>query len=150
VLGDARACEASMGAAMRAMEQSDPVNDPAWIAHFTPAYLADEFAHCYRDLDRPRQAREQAEIALAGHPETQVRRRVVDTLLLATSHLQEGDVDAACSAGEVALDMVARVRSARAGEYLRDFDRRLEPHQTVPKVIAFRQRASEVAQPLAA
>ncbi|MCF2529475.1 transcriptional regulator [Yinghuangia soli] len=131
-LGDVRACESSLARAETAMEQSRPDEDPVWIAHFDRAYLADEFAHCYRDLDRPRQAEEAARAALEGHAETRVRRRAVDTLLLATAHLQQNRLDEACAVAGDALHLVTRLHSARGEEYLRDFQRRLAPYGAEP------------------
>jgi hypothetical protein len=144
VVGDEVSCATAMSRAGKAMAKSRPDEDPAWIAHFTPAYLADEFAHCYRDLAKSRQCREQAETALANHAESHVRRRAMDTLVLATSYLQEGEVDGACAAGTEALELIGRVRSARGGDYLRDFDRRLEPYQASATVTEFRGRVSEL------
>ncbi|WP_436786205.1 transcriptional regulator [Yinghuangia sp. YIM S10712] len=131
-LGDMRACESALARAETAMERSRPEEDPGWIAHFDRAYLADEFAHCYRDLDRPRQAEQAARAALEGHAETRVRRRAVDTLLLATAHLQQNRLDEACAVAADALGLVARLRSERGQEYLRDFQRRLAPWAAEP------------------
>src|SRR3954447_10839450 len=54
LLGDARAAQSASGAAVAAMERADgradSGDDPAWISHFDHAYLADELAHCHRDL----------------------------------------------------------------------------------------------------
>ncbi|MDI2132833.1 transcriptional regulator [Yinghuangia seranimata] len=136
-LGDVRACESALARAETEMERSRPDEDPVWIAHFDRAYLADEFAHCYRDLDRPRQAEQAARAALEGHAETRVRRRAVDTLLLATAHLQQNRLDEACAVAEDALDLVGRLHSARGQEYLRDFQRRLSAHGSEPVVRAF-------------
>ena len=70
-----------------------------------------------------------ARAALDGHADTRVRRRAVDTLLLATAHLQQNRLDEACAVGAEALDLVGRLHSARGNEYLKDFQRRLEPYR---------------------
>jgi hypothetical protein len=145
VLGDARSCEAALTRAAMEMEKSDPQQDPDWIGHFTPAYLADEFAHCYRDLDRPRQAKDHAERALAGHAQRNVRRRAVDTVLVATAYAQEREVEAACAAGTAAIDLLAQLRSHRGVEYLHDLDRRLDPYRDSTPVRAFRERLGRLA-----
>jgi hypothetical protein len=144
VVGDEASCAAAMSRATKAMAKARPAEDPAWISHFTPSYLADEFAHCYRDLGKPRQSREQAQAALAGHAESHVRRRAMDTLVLATSYVQEGEIEGACETGGQALELIGRVRSSRGFDYLRDFDRRLEPYQASATVTRFRERAAEV------
>ncbi|MFI1582189.1 transcriptional regulator [Embleya sp. NPDC020630] len=144
LLGDARACEGSLARAQSAMDLALPDEDPAWISHFSQAYLSDEFAHCYRDLDRPRQAEAAARAALEGHADTRVRRRAVDTLLLATAHLQQNRLDEACAVGAEALDLVGRLHSARGLEYLKDFQRRLEPYRDEPLVREFAEAVHAV------
>lgn len=145
VLGDVKACEAALSRASAEMEKSDPSLDPEWIAHFTPAYLADEFAHCYRDLNRPRQAKDHAQRALAGHAERHVRRRAVDTVLIAIALVQEREIEGACAAGSAAIDMLAQLRSHRGVEYLHDLDRRLDPYQETLAVRGFRERLGRLA-----
>jgi hypothetical protein len=145
VLGDVRSCEAALARAAAEMEKSNPQEDPDWIRHFTPAYLSDEFAHCYRDLDRPRQAKDHAQRALAEHAPGHVRRRVVDTVLVATAYAQEREVEAACATGSQAIEMLSQLRSHRGIEYLHDLDRRLDPYQDSSAVRGFRERLGRLA-----
>jgi hypothetical protein len=53
-LGDARACDAALAAAIREFDQRNPGDDPAWFQYFNEAELAAEFGHCFRDLGRAR------------------------------------------------------------------------------------------------
>ncbi|MHA6760794.1 transcriptional regulator [Streptacidiphilus sp. PAMC 29251] len=140
LLGDARSCEAVAGRAVEAMEHSRPEEDPEWIRHFDAAYLADELAHCHRDLDQPKQSARHAERALHGHPETRVRRRAVDLVLLATAQLQLRDIEQACETGARAVELLSGLRSARGAEYLDDFRRRLEPYREQRAVREFQAR----------
>ena len=58
--GDARAAQVAVGAGGRrdgARPTPPSGDDPAWIAHFDQAYLADELAHCHRDLGQARGGR---------------------------------------------------------------------------------------------
>ena len=88
LMGDARACAGGAdGRCRRWTARRDagrPGDDPAWIAHFDQAYLADELAHCHRDLRpgrrRPRGGRRRR---WTGHPEARARRRAIGLLLLA-------------------------------------------------------------------
>ncbi|MFC7470080.1 hypothetical protein ACFQVA_24680 [Actinomadura keratinilytica] len=79
LLGDGSAADAAMGRAADSMEQAgtESADDPVWISHFDHAYLADELAHCHRDLGRPAQAARYAEQALVppGHPGQAARHR---------------------------------------------------------------------------
>ncbi|EFL00656.1 transcriptional regulator [Streptomyces sp. SPB78] len=74
----------------------DRDGDPEWIAHFDEAYLADELAHCHRDLGEPEQAERAASRALAGHPESRTRRRAIGYVLLATAHVQQREIEEGC------------------------------------------------------
>ncbi|UKY53197.1 transcriptional regulator [Streptomyces inhibens] len=121
LLGDARTCGILMDKATEAMTHVDPDNTPDWIAHFDRAYLADELAHCYRDLKQPRLAARRAEEALARHSQTRVRRRTIDLLLLASALVQAGDIEDACQVAKQAITLLARLRSALGERYLETF-----------------------------
>ncbi|MFC1415299.1 transcriptional regulator [Streptacidiphilus cavernicola] len=141
LLGDARSCEAVAGRAVEAMEHSRPDDDPEWIGHFDAAYLADELAHCHRDLDQPKQSARQAESALRGHPETRVRRRAVDLVLLATAQLRMRDVEQSCETAARAVELLSGLRSARGAEYLDEFRKKLEPYREQRAVREFQARS---------
>ncbi|WP_418957649.1 transcriptional regulator [Streptomyces tritici] len=142
LLGDARTFDAVAGRAVRALEQADPESgdDPAWIAHFDHAYLADELAHGHRDLGRPEEAARAAEEALSGLPETRARRRAIGLVLLASAQVQRREVEQACHTGTRALELLGALRSSRGAEYLEDLQQRLEPYATEPAVREFGAR----------
>ncbi|UQI48361.1 transcriptional regulator [Streptomyces sp. HU2014] len=144
LLGDARSFQIVAARALGKLEQAENTaesgDDPTWIRHFDHAYLADELAHCHRDLGQPEQARRHAEDALAGHPEGRVRRRAIGLLLLATAQVQQRDVDEACSTGTRALELLGTLRSNRGAEYLDDFQQRLAPYREEPVVREFGAR----------
>ncbi|MFE4643708.1 transcriptional regulator [Streptomyces sp. NPDC056730] len=142
LMGDARTCEAAVGRAVTALEQSGDASgdDPDWIAHFDQAYLADELAHCYRDLGRPEEAARHAEDSLAGHPESRARRRAIGLVLLATSQVQQREVEEACRTGTRAAELLGALRSSRGAEYLDDLQQRLEPYANEPAVREFAAR----------
>ncbi len=147
-LGDARTCGAVAGRAVEAMDRAetagDSGDDPVWIRHFDRAYLADELAHCHRDLRQARETVEQAEQSLAGHPEGRARRRAIGLLLLADGHLQRREVEHACHTGTKAVEILAGLRSERGAEYLEDFRQRLEPYANEPVVREFSARSEWV------
>ncbi|MFF8959504.1 transcriptional regulator [Streptomyces sp. NPDC014894] len=142
LLGDSRTCHTVAGKAIAALERAEPESgdDPPWIAHFDHAYLADELAHCHRDLGRPEAAAHQATAALDGHPETRARRRAIGLVLLATAQVQQREVEQACHTGGRALELLARLRSSRGAEYLEDLQQRLEPFADEPAVREFGAR----------
>ncbi|MEV0261656.1 transcriptional regulator [Streptomyces sp. NPDC050617] len=144
LLGDARACQAVAGRAVTALEKADGEgesgDEPVWIRHFDQAYLADELAHCHRDLGQAEPAKRRAEEALSGHPEGRVRRRAIGLLLLATAHVQQREVEEACHAGTRAVELLGSLRSNRGAEYLDDFQQRLEPYRDESVVREFGAR----------
>ncbi len=141
-LGDQESCRRCASAALAAMDRTgeDSGDDPAWIGHFDAAYLADELAHCHRDLDQGEAAQQRAAEALAGHPPTRARRRAIGLLLLATGQLQGGDLEHALHSAEEANTVLAGLRSGRAADYLSDFRNRLQPHQEEAVVRDFTAR----------
>ncbi|SEG32831.1 transcriptional regulator [Actinacidiphila yanglinensis] len=143
LLGDARTFATVAGMALDAMDRSQPDQDPPWIAHFDHAYLADELAHCHRDLGQAEPAARRAKEALAAHPVTRARRRAIDLLLLADTQVQQRELDAACHTGGEAVTLLSGLRSNRGAEYLDDFRRSLEPFAAEPVVRAFHARLDE-------
>ncbi|GLW70344.1 hypothetical protein Kpho02_26430 [Kitasatospora phosalacinea] len=140
LLGDAYACESVAAKALAAMEQRNPADDPDWIVHFDEAYLADELAHCHRDLQQGERAEHYARTALELHPAHRVRRRAVDLVLLATAQLQQRDLERACETGTEAVRLLSGLRSNRGVEYLDDFRNRLEPYRGHRAVREFHAR----------
>ncbi|MFC8917565.1 transcriptional regulator [Streptomyces sp. NPDC057116] len=142
LLGDAHVCQQVAARAVAAMDRADPGSgdDPAWIAHFDQAYLADELAHCYRDLGRPEEAARAAAESLDGHPGTRARRRAIGLVLLATAQVQQREVEEACHTGARAAELLGTLRSSRGAEYLDDLRQRLEPYADEPAVREFGAR----------
>ncbi|MGP3951624.1 transcriptional regulator [Streptomyces sp. 7N604] len=133
LMGDARAFQEVAARAVAAMDRADGSSsagtgdDPPWIAHFDYAYLADELAHCHRDLGQAEAACRKAEESLAGHPESRVRRRAIGLVLLASAQVQQREIELACHTGTRAVEMLDGLRSNRGAEYLRDLRHRLAP-----------------------
>ncbi|MCT9093058.1 transcriptional regulator [Streptomyces sp. ASQP_92] len=142
LLGDARTCQIVAGRALTALEAADPESgdDPNWIAHFDHAYLADELAHCHRDLGQSEAAARRAEESLAGHPESRARRRAIGLILLATAQVQQREVEQACATGTRAVELLATLRTNRGADYLEDLQQRLEPYGDEPAVREFGER----------
>ncbi|KUH37030.1 MULTISPECIES: hypothetical protein [Streptomyces] len=142
LLGDARTCEDVAGRAVAALDRADPGSgdDPAWIAHFDHAYLADELAHCHRDLGQARAAARAATEALEGHPASRARRRAIGLVLLASAQVQQREVEQACHTGVRAAELLGTLRSSRGAEYLDDLQLRLEPFREEAAVREFTAR----------
>ncbi|MFI2639771.1 regulator [Streptomyces sp. NPDC018610] len=141
VLGEARACTTSLMRAERALESARPGDEvPFWARFFDEAQLADEFGHCHRDLQQYRTAAQYAERSLQLRSPVYARSRLFCRVVLATARLGLGDLDQACRLGAEAAGQAADMRSVRADEYVRDFERRLEPYRDAPPVRTYRDK----------
>ncbi|MFE9257128.1 regulator [Streptomyces sp. NPDC006879] len=143
VLGEVRACTASLVRAERALGSARPGEDvPYWARSFDEAQLADELAHCYRDLHQYRPAAQHAERSLQLRAPGYARSRLFCRVVLACARLGLGELDQACALGAEAAQQAMEMRSARAVEYVRDFERRLEPYRDAAPARAYRERVA--------
>ncbi|MBT2423932.1 regulator [Streptomyces sp. ISL-22] len=143
VLGEVRACTASLVRAERALEAARPGDDvPYWARFFDEAQLADEFGHCHRDLQQFRAAAQHAERSLQLRAPAYARSRLFCRVVLASARLGLGELDQACSLGAEAAGQAAEMRSVRAIEYVRDFERRLEPYRDAAPVRGYRDKVA--------
>ncbi|MEC4017190.1 regulator [Streptomyces sp. H27-D2] len=142
-LSEVRACTASLARAERALETARPGDDvPYWARLFDEAQLADEFAHCHRDLQQYRAAAQHAERSLQLRGTAYARSRVFCRLVLASARLGLGELEQACAQGAEAAQQASEMRSVRALEYVRDFERRLEPYRDAAAVRGYRERVA--------
>ncbi|WP_438488378.1 regulator [Streptomyces sp. S186] len=143
VLGEVRACTAALARAERALESARPGDDtPYWARFFDEAQLADELAHCHRDLQQYRAASQHAERSLQLRAAGFARSRLFCRVVLATARLGLGELEQACTLGAEAALQASEMRSVRAHEYVRDFERRLEPYRDAPAVRGYRERVA--------
>ncbi|HEY3478440.1 MAG TPA: regulator, partial [Streptomyces sp.] len=142
LLGEVRACTAALARAERSLDTARSGDDvPYWARFFDEAQLADEFAHCHRDLQQYRAAVQHAERSLQLRAPGYARSRLFCRTVLAAARLGLGEVDAACALGLEVMQSAAEMRSVRAVEYVRDFGRRLEPYRDAGPVRRFHERA---------
>ncbi|MFB9467776.1 regulator [Streptomyces cinereospinus] len=143
VLGEVRACTASLVRAERALEAARPGDDvPHWARFFDEAQLADEFGHCHRDLQQFRAAAQHAERSLQLRHPGFARSRLFCRVVLATARLGLGELDQACQLAAEAAGQAAEMRSVRAVEYVKDFERRLEPYRDAAPVRGYRDKVA--------
>jgi hypothetical protein len=143
VLGEVRACTSSLARAERALEAAKSGEEvPHWARSFDEAQLADESGHCHRDLQQYRAAAQHAERSLQLRGAGFARGRLLCRVVLATARLGLGEVEQACALGAEAAQQAAEMRSMRAHEYVRDFERRLEPYRDAAPVRGYRERVA--------
>ncbi|MEU9924654.1 regulator [Streptomyces griseoluteus] len=143
VLGETRVCTGALVRAERALETARPGDDvPHWARFFDEAQLADELGHCHRDLHQFRAAAQHAERSLRLRSAAHARSRLFSRVVLATARLGLGDLDQACTLAAEAAAQAADMRSVRAVEYIRDFERRLEPYRDAAPARGYRERVA--------
>ncbi|MET9560673.1 regulator [Streptomyces tauricus] len=143
VLGEVRAATASLVRAERALEIARPGDEvPYWARFFDEAQLADEFGHCHRDLQQYRAAAQHAERSLQLRSPGFARSRLFCRVVLASARLGLGELDQACQLGAEAATQASEMRSVRALEYVRDFERRLEPYRDAAPVRGYRDKVA--------
>ncbi|MFC3576467.1 regulator [Streptomyces yaanensis] len=143
VLGEVRACTASLVRAERALESARTGDEaPYWARFFDEAQLADEFGHCHRDLQQYRAAVQHAERSLQLRAPGYARSRLFCRVVLATARLGLGELDQACLLAAEAAGQASEMRSVRAVEYVRDFERRLEPYRDAAPVRGYRDKVA--------
>ncbi|WP_235031742.1 regulator [Actinacidiphila yanglinensis] len=141
LMGEARACAGALARAERALSAARGGDEvPGWARFFDEAQLADELAHCHRDLHQYRAAAQYAERSLQLRAAGYVRSRLFCRTVLACARLGLGEVEAACGHGVEVFRGASEMRSVRAGEYARDFRGRLEPFRDTVAVRAFLDR----------
>lgn len=116
---------AALVAAESWLSRRDPESEPEWIRYFDEAELHAEFAHCFRDLGKPDQAAEHAAAALDKHESVYVRSLSFCRTVLATAHMQAGEVEHAVSLARSVVDTAADLRSFRVIAYLDTFCEKL-------------------------
>ncbi|WP_431884110.1 helix-turn-helix domain-containing protein [Micromonospora gifhornensis] len=133
-LGREDDCLTHLDVAERHLARSKPEDEPLWIRYFTPAYLADEIAHCFHDLGRPQHTQQHIGEALTALNPTHIRRLAIDMALLASSLAAAGRIDEACATARAAVDHAARTTSHRCLQRIVEVQADLEPYRCEPEV----------------
>lgn len=125
-IGDTRACDIALAAAVREFERRNPEDDPPWFQYFNEAELSAELGHCFRDIGRAADATQHASQSLAAVEGTAFERSdFFAAVVLADAHLAAGELEQACGVALNALTAGEQIRSARCVNYLREFRQRL-------------------------
>jgi hypothetical protein len=137
--GDSRACATAMLNAERELQRADNRDRPDWLGYFDEAYLAAKFGHAYRALGEPERALDRARRSL-DMSDGYERGRLFNTTLLASAHVDIGNIDVACELGEQALEMAGGIQSWRTMAKLEELVAQLQPHRRMPAVRALTER----------
>ncbi|WP_327673714.1 sporulation protein [Kitasatospora sp. NBC_00458] len=125
---DARAASAALTASESLLGRArDGGEEPAWIDFYHHARLSADAAEVFRDLRKPKEALVWNAQAAAMRPGVFTRSVGMRLAIVGTAHLQGGDLDQGLRLGHQAVDILARVQSSRALDYVREFNAALTP-----------------------
>lgn len=137
-MGDAKAAARSVHRSQAAFAAVDQDDEPEWARFIDPAYLNGEYAHAFRDLQRPEEAAHFAGLSIAeSERQNRARRGSMAQAALSRSAIDNHDLEAAASAGMAAAKLAATVKSSRSVEAVADLRTRLRDHRDSPAVRDF-------------
>ena len=138
--GDARAAATALTASESLLGRATPGQEPDWIGYFTHARLAADSVEIHRDLRNPKAAlRWNAQAAMsAGDYTRSVGMRLA---IVATTHLQERELEQGLALGCQAVTVLAHVQSTRARGYVQDLLAALAPWRRETAVTDFTHHA---------
>lgn len=144
-MGRIRECMAAVGQADEAFEQSQPDEDPPWMAYYDKAQHSGDTAHALFDLvirsdQDPGRASQRFGAAVRGHTDAYKRSRAISRTKLASLVMAKGDPRQAAVIGHDALDEVGRLTSRRAADDLRQLGAFTSQHPRVQEARALHER----------
>ncbi|MEV0537545.1 sporulation protein [Kitasatospora sp. NPDC050463] len=138
---NAKAASAALASSESLLDQArDGAGEPAWIDFYHHARLSADAAEIFRDLKNPKAALAWNAQAAAMQPGVFTRSVGMRLAIVGTAHLQARDLDQGLRFGHQAVDILARVQSSRALDYVREFNAALEPWRREPAVRDILQR----------
>ena len=140
-LDDARSASAALAASETLLGRARPGGDePAWIDFYHHARLSADAAEVFRDLKNPNAALAWNRQATAMQPGVFTRSVGMRLAIVGTAHLQARDLDRGLELGNQSVDILARVQSSRALDYVREFNTALAPWRREARVRDFLHR----------
>ena len=113
VAGEVDACLRALDCAQAALDEAQPDVTPRWIAHFDRSHLVRWQGQCLVQLAQPAAAQPVLQEAVRSVDPSFVRARASTLVDLATSFLQQGELDEGCRVATQALTLARNTRSAR-------------------------------------
>lgn len=136
-----KAASAALASSESLLDQTrDNTAEPAWIDFYHHARLSADAAEVFRDLKNPKAALAWNAQAAAMQPGVFTRSVGMRLAIVGTAHLQAKDLEQGLQFGHRAVDILARVQSTRALDYVREFNAALAPWRREPAVRELVQR----------
>ncbi|NUS23322.1 MAG: sporulation protein [Streptomyces sp.] len=137
---DGPAAATALAAAERLLDAARPGTAPEWLDFFTHPRLAADAAEIHRDLGHIRACFTWHEQAEAMAPNAFTRSVGMRLAVVATAHLKAGDLEQSLALGHRSVDVLQRVDSHRARDYVQRLVFGLTPHRDLRPVDAFLTR----------
>lgn len=150
-LGNVRETLTAVGQADDAFSDSNPAEDPPWMAYYDSAQHSGDTAHALFDLavkggQDPGRAGKRFFNAINGHGDGFKRSRAISRTKLASLLMARGDPRQAAQIGHDALDEVGQLTSKRAADDLRQLGRFSGRHIKVSEATDLRERIALTLQ----
>lgn len=137
-MGNSKAAATSVHQSEEAFENVDHDEEPEWARFIDVAYLNGEYAHTFRDLQRPAEAAHFASISAADAArQGRARRGSLANAAMSRAALDERDLEAAAMAARKTAELAATVDSSRSFEAVQDLRQRLDGHRSSAAVREF-------------
>ncbi|GAA2470376.1 sporulation protein [Streptomyces mauvecolor] len=121
--------------------RADSGDEPGWIDFYHHARLAADATEVFRDLRNPKASLAWDKQATAMPTGVFTRSVGMRLAIVGTAHLQARDLDHGLELGNRSVDILARVQSTRALDYVREFNTALAPWRREPAVREFVHRS---------
>ncbi|MEU3018006.1 sporulation protein [Nocardiopsis sp. NPDC007018] len=143
-----KAAGQALAVSERLLERADSRtgDDPTWIDFHTRARLAADAVEIHRDLGRPAEALRWNEEATMP-ADRFARSYGIRMAVVSSAHVQARDLEAALPAAHTSVDILGRVASQRARDYLDDLVGRFAPWRSEPEVRLLTDRVGSGASP---
>ncbi|GAA1356265.1 sporulation protein [Streptomyces beijiangensis] len=140
--GDPRAVTRALTASenLLGLAAGNSGDEPAWIDFYDHARLSADAAEIFRDLKNPKAALAWNRRAAAMPTGAFTRSVGMRLAIVGTAHLQARDLDQGLELGNRSVDILTRVRSSRAKDYVSEFTTALAPWRNEPAVRDFVRR----------
>ncbi len=134
VAGDADACLCALDCAEAMLDEAQPDETPRWVAHFDRSHLVRWRGQCLVLLARPAAAQPVLQEAVRSVDLSFVRARAGMLVDLATSFLQQGEIEEGCRVATQALTLARNTRSARCEQRIVVFRSQVQLAADTPAV----------------
>jgi len=148
-LNDASACTTAIAQARRHVEQGATDNDPPYLYWVRPAEITTGAGDCLLQLGHADQAATLIDQGITMFNAPFDRDRQLYLTLHTEALLRPGkqrDLEAAAGKGIEAINLAERLSSARSVERIRELSWRMKPHDKLPAVREFLERAKEFVE----